>query len=108
MTKAIAAKTTTKTVAAKAVKAVAARITAPKKVTAPAKGVEVFVGNAAKLAETVTLNGKALSQPFISQLVTYGVGAKLTGNKLPNGTGRGKPSYELTLTNSKGMRFCAR
>lgn len=61
-------------------------------------------GTMAELAATLLLNGKPLSQPFISQLVTYGLNAKkLRG--VPNKVGKGKPINIVELRSSGSMVF---
>ena len=66
--------------------------------------VQKFRGTMAELAAGYTLNGKALSQPFLSQLVTYGLSAAVV-DKQANKVGKGKPTNIVELTCGKGHVF---
>jgi len=63
-----------------------------------------FKGTMAELTKTLTLNGKKLSQPFLSQLVTYGLHAKVV-DKQPNVVGKGKPTNVIEVTNGQNRVF---
>jgi hypothetical protein len=63
-----------------------------------------FKGTMAELTSKLTLNGKKLSQPFLSQLVTYGLSASVVA-KQPNSVGKGKPTNIVEVTSGKGHIF---
>lgn len=63
-----------------------------------------FKGTMAELTNKLTLNGKKLSQPFLSQLVTYGLSAKVIDTQ-PNKVGKGKPTNIVEVTSGKGHIF---
>jgi hypothetical protein len=66
-----------------------------------------FKGTMKHLAETVLLNGKALSQPFISQLACYGVNVRLV-EKIPSASGKGKKTNIVELISSNGIQFASK
>jgi hypothetical protein len=63
-----------------------------------------YQGTMAELSTKLLLNGKPLSQPFLSQLVTYKLNAKKIKG-IPNKVGKGKPINIIEVRSSATMAF---
>ncbi len=64
-----------------------------------------YRGTVKELIATVALNGKPLTQGFISQMLTYGVAAKQVGKVARPAGEKGKPASIIEVTSRTGLMF---